>query len=262
MRYWTTQELRTLRELYPVLGPRGIAEQLPGRSYSQLVSKASIEGIQYQGPRRWSEATKRYHATPELDAAITRVYQHPGGATLKDLAAEHGVPHWWLKRRAVRLGLSRPATKPAPWSEAELAIVRDHHHHTLKHLRSILAAAGYQRTETAIHIVRKRKLGLSPRAADRYSATAAANLLGVNRSTVLHWIKSGWIEAEPAGTARTEQQGGDMWDIHHQDLRRFIIANPHRVRLAKVEDQEWFIKLLAGTEPDGRQNRRKRAAPA
>lgn len=258
MRYWTTAELRTLRELYPMLGPKGIREHLPDRGYCAIVTAASLHGVKFTGPRL-NPSKRRYEATPAIDAAIRRVYQaRPKRGAVKRLAAELELPDWWVKRRAQTLGVTRPAGRPMPWSVEELAIVRAHHHLSLEAIARKLAAAGFRRSRTAIHIARKRKLRLSPRAADRYSGTELSKLLGVDNKTTTQWCRNEWLEAERRGTDRLEAQGGDMWWIEHAAVRRFVIENPHLIDLRKVADAEWFIHLVAGKPADGRQHRRKK----
>jgi len=258
VRYWTTAEERKLRELYPMLGTKGMLEHLPGRTRGQIGQKASELRVRFTGSRQGGKPAK-YHPTHEMDAAIRRVYQGtPVRGAVKRLAAELELPDWWVKRRAAQLGVSRPQRKPSPWSEAEIAIVREHHHRDLEVIRRRLAEAGFRRSRTAIHIIRKRRLRLSPRPDDRYTATELAKLLGVDSKTVGAWCDREWLEAERRGTDRTEVQGGDMWWIEHAAVRRFVIENTHLVNLRKVTDAEWFIHLAAGKAADGRQHRRKR----
>ena len=178
--------------------------------------------------------------------------------TSKALAAHHDVPGWWLKRQASKLGISRPAKKEPPWTDGETALLREHHARQPEFIQRRLREAGYQRTLLAITI-RRRRLHLSPRPPDYYTATEVARLMGlVDGGTVAYWIKAGWLDASRKETERTEKQGGDFHWIHERDLRAFILDNPHLVDLRKVQDTEWFIDLVAGRKGDGRQHQRKK----
>ena len=256
--YWTTAEVRTLRELYPTLGPRGIGDLLPGRTLSSVMSRASAEGVRYLGPRREGRRVK-WDATDEIDTQIRGVYQAspPASGAARRLAEEIGYPYWWVTRRAAELGVARPAKKQPLWTAEEEEILQRHHGSDLEVIRRRLAAAGYKRTRTAIQIRRKR-LALSPRPDGRYTAGGIAKLLGVDPKTPTYWIQAGWLEGERRGTERLDCQGGDMWWVTHEDLRRFVINNPHLVDLRKITDAEWFIGMVAGGAADGRQNRRRR----
>lgn len=265
MRPWTTTEVRTLRQLYPALGPHGIAEHLPGRTLLSIQTRASTEGVRFLGQRRHKSRAK-WHPTEAIDRALEGIYSSAGPGErqrprLKDLARDTGYPDWWLKRRACDLGLSRPATRSPPWSEAELAILERHHGHDLDGIRRKLLEAGYVRTRTAIHIARRRRrLGVRPD--DQYTATGLAKLLGVDNKTVCSWCALDWIDATRRGSERTAAQGGDMWWISHDAVRAFVRDHAHRIDLRKVRDQQWFIALLAGEPADGRQHRRAKPAAA
>lgn len=256
--FWTTAEERVLRDFYPALGPQGVAARLPGRSLGSITTRASQMGVRFEGARPARQ--KRWAATEAIDAALRRVYERADGETrnVRQLAEDLGYPHWWLKRRAVVLGLSRPV-RSANWTPPELDIVRQWHGASLETIQRRLRAAGFERTRTAVHIARRR-LRLSCRAADRYTATELAKMLGIRGETVARWCRLGWLEAERRETGRTEVQGGDMFWIAEADVRAFVAANRHLVDLRKVRDAEWFIGLLLGEAGDGRQHQRAKPA--
>lgn len=256
--FWTTTEDRVLREFYAGLGPRGCAEKLPGRSYGSIVTRASTLKLKFSGPR--NSGRKHVHCmTPALEAELRTLYQtKPVRGAVKQLAIAHGVPHWWLKRHAARMGLARPARKEAPWSDEEHAILIKHHGRAPDYIQKRLRAAGYTRTLTAIVIRRKRR-GLSCRPDAYYTASEVAKMLGLSDAkSVTYWINAGWLKASRMRTNRTERQGGDFHCIHHDQLRAFVIDNPHHVDLRKIPDTEWFIRLVAGRAADGRQHQRKK----
>ena len=186
---------------------------------------------------------RKYAFTDQLDQRIREIYlTRPDAKTrpgIRLLAKQSEIPHWALKRRARKLGLAR--TKEKPWSEAELAILSKYAWMSDERLRLKLKAAGYMRTVTGIHLKLKRmhfKEG-----GDFYSANGLAQALGIDNHVVSRWINKGHLKARMRGTARTEQQGGDMYLIHEKDVRRFILQYPSAIDLRKV-DQVWFIDVL------------------
>jgi hypothetical protein len=76
-----------------------------------------------------------------------------------------------------------------------------------------------------------------------YSASGLAQALGIDSHAVTRWIKSGHLKAKCRGTARTEQQNGDIYLIHEKDVRRFILEHPTDIDLRRV-DQIWFLDYV------------------
>jgi hypothetical protein len=76
-----------------------------------------------------------------------------------------------------------------------------------------------------------------------YSANSLAQALGIDSHAVTRWIKSGHLKAKLRGTARGEQQHGDIYLIYEKDVRRFILEHPTDIDLRKV-DQLWFLDLI------------------
>lgn len=255
--FWTTTEDRTLRAVYPLEGPKGCVERLPGRSYSAIVTRAAAAGLKFVGTRTTSK--RKHEMTPELERDIRDLYaSRPVRGAVGALAEKHGVPGWWLKRQAAKLGVSRPAKKEPPWSDEEDALLRKLHGRAVEYIQKRFAAAGYSRTILAI-TVRRKRLQLSPRPAEFYTAEEVAKMLGLAGSkSVTYWIHAGWLDASRMRSSRTEAQGGDCHWIHERDLRAFVLENPHLVDLRKIPDAEWFISLVAGRKGDGRQHRRKK----
>ncbi len=244
-RYWTTREVATLREVWP-RGLEAALEVLPRRTPSAIYTKAHALGI--KGDRRAIGATRRrkYTETPEIDAAITVVYQAvPKSGAVNELAARLELPRWWVSKRARALGLTVPRFKMPDWTQAEDDLVLETWQYVPSHARRLFAAAGYKRSATAI-VNRRKRLGLRAREReDVYTASRVAKMLGVDPSTVTTWIEKGLLDAWHRGTARTPQQGGDGYYIAPSALRGFIRENPERVDLRKV-DRLWFLEFAFG----------------
>jgi hypothetical protein len=158
---------------------------------------------------------------------------------LKALAKQIGWPHWALKARAQKLGITR--TKESEWSEEELHILKHYAWMCDARIQLKLKAAGYTRTKTAIHLKLKRMRFKQD--APYFSAHGLACALGEDGHKITRWIKFGWLKARHRGSARRTSQGGDTYLIHERDVRAFILAHPMEIDLRKV-DQLWFLDLI------------------
>ena len=205
------------------------------------VSLPAIDDCDSAGKR--VRRRRKYGFSAQIDQRIQEIYLcHPNAKTLpgvRQLAEQVGIPHWALKKRARELGLAR--TKERPWSEPELAILARYAWMSDERIRLKLKAAGYARTVTGIHLKLKRmRFKCDP---SFYSGKGLAQALGIDSHVVTRWIKSGHLRAQLRGTARGEQQGGDIYLIREKDVRRFILEHPTEIDLRKV-DQLWFLDLI------------------
>jgi hypothetical protein len=166
-------------------------------------------------------------------------------AVKERLGAKLGVPGWVTQRRATELGLSR--IKEPRWTEDELELLARHATKSPQKIAAIFHAKGFPRSQNAVWLMLKRRLGGVRMNRSWYTATQLAGMLGIDSHAVVRWISSGQLPAERAGTLRTERQGGDLYVIKPSDLRLFIYRNPHAVDLRKV-NQLWFIDLLANSD--------------
>jgi hypothetical protein len=189
------------------------------------------------------QSRRKYVFTDQIDQLIREIYLNHRDAKRRPgiplLAKKVGMPHWALKKRARELGLAR--TKELPWSERELDVLSRYAWMSDERIRLKLKSAGYARTVTAIHLKLKRMRFKHD--GSFYSANGLAQALGIDSHAVTRWIKSGHLKAKSRGTARTEQQNGDIYLIHEKDVRRFILEHPTEIDLRKV-DQLWFLDLI------------------
>jgi hypothetical protein len=186
---------------------------------------------------------RRYVFTNQIDQLIREIYfsrrdarKRPG---IRLLSKKVGLPHWALKKRARELGLAR--TKELPWSERELEVLARYAWMSDERIRLKLKAAGYTRTVTGIHLKLKRMKFKHD--GSFYSANGLVQALGIDSHAVTRWIKSGHLKAKLRGTARTEQQNGDIYLIREKDVRCFILKHPTDIDLRKV-DQLWFLDYV------------------
>jgi hypothetical protein len=178
-----------------------------------------------------------------MDAAIIKTYrENSGNGEINALADKLGLPRWKVSRRALYLGVVEPKHKEPPWSQAEIRILTKWARLTPERIYLKLKACGYQRTYTAIVLKRKRLRLLSN--LDGYTATSLKDAFGVDATTVLRWIRKGFLKAEKRGTKRVEVQGGDMWWIKEKDIRAFLIESINIVDIRKI-DKYWLVDILA-----------------
>lgn len=249
MRYfWTTAELAIVREHYPRGGVEACLPYLQRGRYP-IYQKASQMGLRAPGQSGVREA---WPNDADLDLKIRRLHETPllKGA-IAEFAHRIGRPRWWVSKRARELGLKTPRFKEAAWTAAELQILHDTAHIGTKNARAAFKRAGFNRSETAIHVKRKREgisIVLAAQDAGHFTAGQVADLFGVDAKTVTRWITLSELKARRRGTERTEIQGGDTWLVLERDLREFVITHPLRVELRKIPDSNrvWFIELIAG----------------
>ena len=211
---------------------------------TDLSSTDSLRPVRrFDASRCYVQSRRKYIFTDQIDQLIRETYLNHRDAKARPgiqlLAKKVGIPHWALKKRARELGLAR--TKEVPWSEPELETLARYAWMSDERIRLKLKAAGYSRTVTGIHLKLKRMRFKHD--GSFYSAYSLAQALGIDSHAVTRWIKSGHLKAELRGTARTEQQNGDIYLIHEKDVRRFILEHPTDIDLRKV-DQLWFLDLI------------------
>jgi len=108
-----------------------------------------------------------------------------------------------------------------------------------------LKQKGYSRTEMGIKLKRKRMRFLQN--LNGYSARSVALCFGIDEHSVIRWIKQGWLKAKRRGTERTEANGGDMYFIKNQWIRKFIKESVAVIDFRKI-DKYWLIDLLSGKD--------------
>jgi hypothetical protein len=153
-------------------------------------------------------------------------------------------PRWHVQRKAAELGLAKP--KPAVWSEKEEEWL--HENFPRKGYQAIQASlrrinGGIWRSPCAI-LLKAKRLHINKRS-NGLTMRMMEDILGQDHKTISTWIERGLLTATRKGTARTEIQGGDMWHFEPKKVRDFIIANPEKVDLRRVEPVS-FIHLVAG----------------
>lgn len=246
-RFWTTTEIKTLTQHYPLGGLARCLRRLPGRSASTIYQKANkLKLVAPVTAARLKKGVPRntWRTSPQIDLRITQAY--PRATNKRDvlnLARLLNRPRWWVSKRAAKLGLIEPRFKEPVWHKDEIDFIESRGHMNPEVLSRTLRGFGYRRTATAITVKLKR-LNISREDPNHFTARGFSLIMGVDATTVGNWIERGLLTARKRGTARTPQQGGDQWWIHHRDARLFIIDNAGVIDIRKV-DKISFIELLA-----------------
>lgn len=221
MKYnWTTREVAIVREHYPQGGLDACAKLLQRTRYA-IYQRARTLGL--SAPGQTGGAREKWPNDPEIDARIKRLHETPlmKGA-ITEFAERINRPCWYVSRRARELGLKTPRFRELPWTPAEIDLLHETAHIGTKNAQKRFKRAGYVRSETAIHVKRKRE-GISTTLAKQdhglYTAGQVASLFGVDAKTVTRWIHLAELRAKRRGTERVEIQGGDMWTVTERDLR-------------------------------------------
>lgn len=247
--YWTTREDAILREAYPRGGAQAVRAQIPWRSVHAVRSRASMLKLHAPTEIQRGIKPKIWTTSPAIEAEIRRVYTSaPTPGAIDDLAARIYRPRWWVGREAAKMGIVMPRFRAPEWSEAEDALLERFAHLDADQAARRLKKAGYPRTTTAV-AVRRKRLGLKVAAARAdaglYTANALARLFGIDIHQVSGWIAREGLPAKRRGTARTQAQGGDQWEIREPALRQWMARHAQLIDLRKL-DKYWLFEIAFG----------------
>lgn len=260
IKHWTPAEDAIIRAHYENDGglPKCM-ELLPAhRSAGATQQRAMHLGLSRKGKsQKWLKV-----APPDLDdklrAAWARMNKKKG--EVEAVAAELGLPRWWVSKRARKLGLTQAQRKEPPWTAAEDALMKKVPLHDPDRCAKIFREHGFQRTPTAI-VVRAKRLDLSRRYTVTFSATRLGRILGLDSKTVTLRCVSGEIKASKRKTRRLAQQGGDPWSITRKDARAFVIEHLELIDFRTVDKFE-LVDLLIRTEQAEEGQRPDRRKPS
>lgn len=201
----------------------------------------------------------KYRPNKELDAAIVKLYQaRPERGAVARFAKRLGYPAEWISKRALILGVRETRCVTPPWSQAELAILRDYHWRDIGTIQRQLRSAGFMRRAADISTMRKRRVD------DTYEQTyitpgALARLCGVDKTTVWAWLEHDELRCVARTRGTGDRRPGEHRYIAIDDLRAWLCEFAHRIDLRKV-DQRWFWSVIA--LPPIRAQQAARARPA
>jgi hypothetical protein len=189
---------------------------------------------------RRRRARLRYTWRPEYDAYLKA--QYFGGLNrrfrvLTRMVSMTGLPRWYIKRQAGRLGLTMHMDR-RPWTAAELNLLE----RLVGRVSTATIAKRLRRPEGSV-VNRLKRMKTSRRVRDGYTMRDLELCLGEDHRKISVWIANGWLQDRLQGTRRHDGNGNDIHRIREQDVLDFIKNHPQEINLGKV-DQTWFLDLV------------------
>jgi hypothetical protein len=192
------------------------------------------------GADRSRGVNRQYTWQPEYDAYLTAHYF--GGLNrrfrvLNRMIRLTGLPRWYIKRQAARLGLTMHMDRK-PWTRAELDVLDD----LVGRVSTVTIAKRLHRPVSSV-VNKCKRMRISTRMRDGYTMRDLELCLGEDHHKISDWIKSGWLPDRLQGTRRHDGNGKDIHRIHEKDILEFLRNHPQEINLGKV-DQTWFLDLV------------------
>ena len=180
--------------------------------------------------------SKRKYYSDELAEAVKAMYDG-SSEVITQLQTEFNVPRYTVLATARRFGVSRKRQKN--WTHEEEGQLRELW--GVKTIPQIIKIMG--RSKNAI-IVKSKRLGLDGiTKAEMITANAAANLLNIDRHTILdRWIPKYGLKARHIAMKGVKK----MWMIKHTDLMKWLRDNQDKWDSRRVElyalglEQKWL----------------------
>jgi hypothetical protein len=185
-------------------------------------------------------AKPKYTWRPEFDAFLKA--QYFGGLNrrfqvLNRMIRMTGLPRWYIKRQATRLGLTMKMDRQ-PWTPADLKVLEK----LVGRVSSATIAKRLHRPESSV-VNKLKRLGNSRRVREGYTMRDLEQCLGEDHHKISVWIANGWLRDRLQGTRRHDGNGRDIHRIREKDILRFLKNHPQEINLGKV-DQVWFLDLV------------------
>jgi len=182
----------------------------------------------------------KYTWRPEYDAYLKAHYF--GGLNrrfkvLNRMIRMTGLPRWYIKRQAARLGLTMHMDR-RPWTRTELELLEN----MVGRVSSATIAKRLRRPESSV-VNKLKRVGTSRRVRDGYTMHELELCFGEDHQKISGWIKNGWLQNRLQGTRRRNCNGKDIHRIREDDIVDFIRNHPQEINLGKV-DQTWFLDLV------------------
>lgn len=189
----------------------------------------------------------KYELTPEIEKRLSELYElgilsKKNISKFSALARETGVPKFQLTRWARELGFVTIGERI--WTEEEIKLLDEIGYLSVYTIWKKFREHGFNRTETAIKVMRKRRL--VHQASPYFSVNAVAKLFGVDSHLVRGWTVKGLLRFVLKGVRQNEASSkprGDVRLIHKDWIYDFIVNHPHVFNIRKV-DQLWFLHIV------------------
>lgn len=189
---------------------------------------------------RRRQAKAKYLWRSEWDAYL-RAHYHGGLSrrfhVLNRMVRETGVPRWYIKRQAARLGLTMHLDR-RPWTAVEMDLLE----RLVGRISTATIAKRLHRPESSV-VNKLKHVGISRRMREGYTIQDLEMCLGEDHRKIAGWIKNGWLRDRLQGTRRHDGNGNDIHRIREKDVLAFLKSYPEEINLGKV-DQTWFLDLV------------------
>ncbi len=153
------------------------------------------------------------------------------------MVRETGLPRWYIKRQAARLGLTMHMDR-TPWTDAETDLLE----RLVGRLSTATIAKRLHRPESSV-VNKLKRMGTSRRVREGYTMRDLEMCFGEDHHKIAGWTKNGWLRDRLQGTRRHDGNGNDIHRIREKDVLAFLKAHPEEINLGKV-DQTWFLDLV------------------
>jgi len=188
-----------------------------GRSRNKVPTEAKY-CLRCRAERR-RRANLKYVWRPEYDDYLKGHYY--GGLNrrfqiLNRMICETGLPRWYIKRRAARLGLTMHQDR-RPWTAAEEEIIE----RLVGRVSALTIAKRLKRTEASV-VLKIKRMGLSRRVRDGYTMRDLEDCLGEGHKKIQRWIDNGWLRNRLQGTQRHTGNGRDIHRFREADILDFM----------------------------------------
>jgi hypothetical protein len=148
-----------------------------------------------------------------------------------------GMPRWYIKRQAARLGLTMDVDR-RPWTASEMNLLE----RLVGRVSSATIAEQLHRPESSV-VNKLKRIGTSRRVRNGYTMCDLGLCFGEDHHKITQWIKNGWLRDRLQGTRRHDGNGNDIHRIREKDVLTFIRSHSQEINLGKV-DQTWFLDLV------------------
>jgi len=153
------------------------------------------------------------------------------------MVRETGLPRWYIKRQAGRLGLTMRMDR-RPWTATEMDLLE----RLVGRVSTATIAKRLHRPETSV-VNKLKRMGTSRRVREGYTIRDLGLCLGEDHHKIEGWIRNGWLRDRLQGTSRHDGNGNDIHRIREKDVLSFMKRHPEEINLGKV-DQTWFLDLV------------------
>jgi hypothetical protein len=188
------------------------------------------------GTNRLRGAKPKHTWRPEYDAYLKA--QYFGGLNRRSRVLNRmirltGLPRWYIKRQAARLGLTMRVDR-RPWTLAEVNLLQS----LVGCVSTATIAKRLHRPESSV-VSKLRRMAISSRRHNDYTIRDLELALGEDHKKIAAWIKKGWLQDHRQGTGRLN----DIHRIREKDLLKFIKNHPMEICIGKT-DQLWFLDMV------------------